>query len=143
MSRATPPNTEHDAADGRVRLDKWLWAARFFKTRALAADAIDAGRIKRNGERVKTSHIVRVGERFVVSRESFVWDITVKTITDKRGNGAAAALMYSETAQSIAERERELAVRKAAFQAGVFINHRPTKRDRRDLEKYFSQRDDD
>lgn len=146
MSRATPRDTEATAPDGpesKVRLDKWLWAARFFKTRALAAQAIDAGKVRKNGERLKSSHAVRIGERLTISREGLTWDITVTRVTDKRGNGAAAALMYTETAQSIAERELELARRKAAFQAGVFLNHRPTKRDRRHLEKYFDQRDAD
>jgi ribosome-associated heat shock protein Hsp15 len=121
-------------------LDKWLWAARFFKTRALAADAIEAGKIKKNNERMKTSHVVRVGERFSISREGLSWDITVRQVTDKRGNGAAAALLYCETVESVSAREEELARRKAAFQAGVFSNHRPTKRDRRALEKYIYER---
>jgi ribosome-associated heat shock protein Hsp15 len=143
MSRATRPNTELAHESEKIRLDKWLWAARFFKTRALAAQAIESGKIKRDGERVKTSHVVRVRERFTIGREGLSWDITVTSVTDKRGNGAAAALMYTETQESIAQREQELARRKAAFQAGVFLNHRPTKRDRRDLEKYFSDQDVD
>jgi ribosome-associated heat shock protein Hsp15 len=137
MSRAAKPNTEQEADDGKVRLDKWLFAARFFKTRGLAADAIESGKVKRNGERVKLSHAVRVGDRFTVGREGLQWDITVTLVTDKRGNGAAAALMYTETPDSIAAREAELLRRKADFQAGVYMNHRPTKRDRRDLIKYF------
>jgi ribosome-associated heat shock protein Hsp15 len=141
MSRAAKPNTESVDESGKVRLDKWLFAARFFKTRGLAADAIEAGKVKRNGERVKLSHAVRVGDAFTVGREGLVWDITVALVTDKRGNGAAAALMYTETSASIAEREAELGRRKADFQAGVYMNHRPTKRDRRSLIKYFEPKD--
>jgi ribosome-associated heat shock protein Hsp15 len=145
MSRARQPNTnsvaEPEDDNGKVRLDKWLFAARFFKTRGLAADAIEAGKVKRNGERVKLSHAVRVGDKFAVGREGLVWDIEVTLVTDKRGNGAAAALMYTETAASIAEREAEMGKRKALFQAGVYMNHRPTKRDRRDLIKYFEPKD--
>jgi ribosome-associated heat shock protein Hsp15 len=90
---------------------------------------------------VKLSHAVRVGDAFAVGREGLVWDITVALVTDKRGNGAAAALMYTETSASIAEREAELGRRKADFQAGVYMNHRPTKRDRRSLIKYFEPKD--
>ncbi len=141
MSRAAKPNTEIDDNEGKVRLDKWLFAARFFKTRGLAADAIEAGKVKRDGERVKLSHAVRVGDAFTISREGLVWEIEVALVTDKRGNGAAAALMFTETTTSIAARDGELARRKADFQAGVYINHRPTKRDRRDLIKYFEPKD--
>jgi ribosome-associated heat shock protein Hsp15 len=141
MSRATKLNTDVADEAGKVRLDKWLFAARFFKTRGLAADAIESGKVKRNGDRVKLSHTVRVGDTFTIGREGLVWDITVTLVTDKRGNGAAAALMYTETSASIAERETELGRRKADFQAGVYMNHRPTKRDRRSLIKYFEPKD--
>ena len=141
MSRAAKPNTETDDDDGKVRLDKWLFAARFFKTRGLAAAAIEAGKVKRDGERVKLSHAVRVGDAFTIGREGMISDVQVTLVTDKRGNGAAAALMYTETSESIAAREAELLRRKADFQAGVYINQRPTKRNRRDLIKYFQPKD--
>jgi ribosome-associated heat shock protein Hsp15 len=141
MSRAAKPNTEPVDESGKVRLDKWLFAARFFKTRGLAADAIEAGKVKRNGERVKLSHAVRLGDAFTIGREGLVWDVSVTLVTDKRGNGAAAALMYTETNASIAERDAELARRKDDFQAGVYLNHRPTKRDRRSLIKYFEPKE--
>jgi ribosome-associated heat shock protein Hsp15 len=136
-----PNQTPEDDAD-KVRLDKWLWAARFFKTRALAAEAIAAGKIKLDGDRTKTSHVVKRGERYVIGREGMSWDVEVLLITDKRGNGAAAALMYRETTESIAQREDEQLKRKAAMQAGVFLNHRPTKKDRRELIHYFERRDE-
>jgi ribosome-associated heat shock protein Hsp15 len=140
MSRRAQANTKAQPADEAevVRLDKWLFAARLFKTRALAATAIDAGKVKRNGERLKTSHIVKLGECYVVSKEGFIWDFEVTFITHLRGNGAAAARMYTETSRSVAEREVEMLKRKAAFSAGGSFNHRPTKRDRRDLVHYFN-----
>jgi ribosome-associated heat shock protein Hsp15 len=146
MSKAAKHGTEprdNSAEDERVRLDKFLWAARFFKTRALAAEAIEGGRVRLDGERVKLSHAVRTGERYTVTREGLHWTFSVKAVSDKRGNAAAAALLFDESAESVKAREDELAIRKAAFSAGATFNHRPTKRDRRDLIKYFERRDDD
>ncbi len=144
MSKAARPNTNAAAIDddgGKVRLDKWLWAARFFKTRGLAADAIEGGRIRLKSERVKLSHAVRVGEHYSVSQDGFLWEILITAISDQRGNATAAALLYRESPESIEARALEVAKRKAAFSAGATFNHRPTKRDRRDLIKYFQPKD--
>ena len=89
--------------EARVRLDKWLWAARFYKTRTLAAQAIDAGQVRVGGERVKTAHAVRTGERVSVRKSGFVWDVTVTGLSDRRGGAAEAALLYQEDEASIAD----------------------------------------
>src|SRR5438309_2158664 len=101
----------------RQRLDKWLWAARFYKTRTLASLAIDAGQVKAAGQRVKPAHLVHVGERVSVRKGSITWDVDVIALADRRGGAADAALMYAETAGSLAAREKALLERKAALAA--------------------------
>ncbi|HEY3178156.1 MAG TPA: RNA-binding S4 domain-containing protein [Casimicrobiaceae bacterium] len=123
----------------RQRLDKWLWAARFYKTRSLAAQAIDAGHVRAGGVRVKPAHLVRVSERISVRKSSFTWEIEVAALSDRRGGAADAALLYRETAQSIQAREEALAQRKAALSAETHFSGRPTKRDRRKLEDFLNE----
>jgi ribosome-associated heat shock protein Hsp15 len=127
-----------DAA--RIRLDKWLWAARFFKTRALAVKAIDAGQVRIDGERVKPAHPMRVGERVGVRKSGIVVEADVLALSDRRGNAAAAALLYAETPQSVATREAWLAARRAERDSAPRFAGRPTKRDRRHLEDFLAER---
>ena len=127
-----------DAA--RIRLDKWLWAARFFKTRALAVKAIDAGQVRIDGERVKPAHPMRVGERVGVRKSGIVVEADVLALSDRRGNAAAAALLYAETPQSVATRETWLAARRAERDSAPRFAGRPTKRDRRHLEDFLAER---
>src|SRR5947207_3851242 len=124
---------------GRQRLDKWLWAARFYKTRSLAAQAIDAGHVRADDKRVKSAHPVRVGERISVRKSSFAWEVEVNALSDRRGGAADAALLYRETAQSIEAREQALRQRKAALAAETHFSGRPTKRDRRKLEDFLNE----
>ncbi|HXU53169.1 MAG TPA: S4 domain-containing protein [Casimicrobiaceae bacterium] len=126
-----------DAA--RIRLDKWLWAARFFKTRALAVKAIDAGQVRIDGERVKPAHPMRVGERVGVRKSGIVVEADVLALSDRRGNAAAAALLYAETPQSVATREAWLAARRAERDSAPRFAGRPTKRDRRHLEDFLAE----
>jgi ribosome-associated heat shock protein Hsp15 len=128
-----------EAAAARVRLDKWLWAARFYKTRALAVKAIDAGQVRVDGERVKPAHAVRTGERIGVRKSGIVVEADVIALSDRRGNATAAALLYAETQQSIAAREAFVAARRADAQTAPRFAGRPTKRERRKLEDFLAE----
>ena len=127
------------ATESRIRLDKWLWAARFYKTRTLAAQAVDAGQVRVGGERVKTAHAVRAGERLSIRKSGYVWEVTVVALSDKRGGAADAALLYKEDEASVAAREELAAQRKAAAEASPRFAGRPTKRQRRKLEDFLSE----
>jgi ribosome-associated heat shock protein Hsp15 len=121
----------------RVRLDKWLWAARFFKTRALAAEAIDGGKVHLNGERVKRAKMVQAGDKLEIQLGPYEHVLVVRDVLEKRGPAAVAAQLYEETAESIAGRERVAFQLKAAHVLFVpETNARPTKRDRRRLEDF-------
>jgi ribosome-associated heat shock protein Hsp15 len=123
----------------RVRFDKWLWAARFYKTRTLAAQAIDAGQARVDDERVKPAHAVRVGLRVTVRRQGLVGDAEVIALSDRRGSAADAALLYRESEESVAARARAIAERQAALAAQTRFTGRPTKRDRRKLEDFLNE----
>ncbi len=125
--------------DTRLRLDKWLWAARFYKTRTLAAEAIDAGHVRIEGERVKTAHPVRGGDRVSIRKAGYVWDVTVTAVSDRRGGAADAALLYKEDDASIAARDELAKQRKAAAEASPRYPGRPTKRQRRKLEDFLNE----
>ena len=119
----------------RMRLDKWLWAARFFKTRSLAAEAVSGGHVHVNGVRVKPARDVRVGERIEVTLGGGLRrTVVVQALSDKRGPAPVAATLYTETKESIEERERALAERRAARPLGADLGARPTKLDRRRLD---------
>jgi len=117
-----------------VRIDKWLWAARFFKTRGAATAAVVGGRIHVNGERVKPAKDVRVGDRLVVTAGSDRRTVMVRGLAEKRGPAAVAAALYEETPDSIALREQRAAERRLARPVGADLGARPTKQDRRRLE---------
>lgn len=121
-------------ADGRVRIDKWLWAARFFKTRSLATDAVAGGRVHVEGQRVKPARDVRIGERVEVSVGESTITVVVTGLADRRGSAAQAALLYDETAESRERRARERELRRLAPPPGADLRGRPSKRDRRRLE---------
>jgi ribosome-associated heat shock protein Hsp15 len=118
-----------------VRIDKWLWAARFFKTRSLATDAVDNGKVRLDSERIKPARAVRVGDLLVVDNGAETWEVTVQGISDKRGAAPVARLLYQETEASVARRENEAQARKLYREPGSMIKGRPTKRDRRALDK--------
>jgi ribosome-associated heat shock protein Hsp15 len=125
-----------------MRLDKWLWAARFFKTRSLAQQAIAGSRVKVNDERVKPAHDLKVGDSLVVRVGDYEWSLVVKALSERRGPAAQARLLYEETAASRAERERRMDVRRFSPEPASTIKGRPTKKDRRDLEDWKQQPDD-
>jgi ribosome-associated heat shock protein Hsp15 len=113
-----------------VRLDKWLWAARFFKTRSLAQQAIAAGKVKLNDERVKPAHEIKAGDAIAVRD----WRVHVRALSDRRGPAEAARRLYEETAAGRAERERRADLRRWGTEPAAGLKGRPTKRDRRLLE---------
>jgi ribosome-associated heat shock protein Hsp15 len=117
-----------------VRIDKWLWAARFFKSRGAAADAVVGGRVQVNGARVKPSKEIRAADTVEVQIGEFRWNVVVLAVTGKRGPASVAATLYEETPESVAERERRAAERKLARPLGADLGARPTKQARRRLE---------
>jgi ribosome-associated heat shock protein Hsp15 len=124
-----------------MRLDKWLWAARFFKTRTLAAEAIAAGHISVNGERAKPAKALRAGDEVVVRRPPFEHSVVVKELSDQRGSATVAAALFVETAESRARRATLTAQMKALPQPR--FKGRPTKKTRRDYDKWLRQGDED
>lgn len=120
-----------------LRLDKWLWAARLYKTRALASEAIEAGQVRVDGERAKAARIVEPGDRVDIRRGGLSWDLLVAAVDDRRGPASAAAALYREDPQSLAKRQAAIAERRAA--AEVRTPGRPTKRDRRALEDFLNE----
>jgi ribosome-associated heat shock protein Hsp15 len=117
-----------------VRIDKWLWAARFFKTRSLATEAVTGGRVHLNGARVKPARDVKVGDTVEVHAAETRWTVAVTALSDRRGSATVAATLYTETPESVAERERRAAERKLARPLGAELGMRPTKQDRRRLD---------
>ncbi len=123
-----------DSAEGRTRIDRWLWAARFFKTRSLATQAVEGGKVLLNGERVKPAKQLRIGDELRIRTPVYEYTLHVVALSDKRGSATIAALLFAETAASIAAREAARANRQPRDPA-TFIRGRPTKRDRRQLER--------
>ena len=122
-----------------VRIDKWLWAARFFKTRALAAKACELGRIQASGQRVKAAREVRLGDKLRISNDSGDFDIEVLGLSDVRGPAAVAQTLYQETEASREQRLKVAAERKALYQFEPRPQGRPTKRDRRHIIQFRSR----
>jgi ribosome-associated heat shock protein Hsp15 len=120
--------------EAQVRIDKWLWAARLFKTRGAATEAVLGGRVHVNGVRVKPSKEIRVGDNVEVTLGTVKRRMEVADIADKRGPARVAATLYTETAESIAARERDALERRLARPLGADLGARPTKLDRRRLE---------
>lgn len=120
----------------RLRIDKWLWAARFFKTRSGAADAVDKGRARINGDAVKTSKEVKVGDLVTIEIEHVRWVIEVRGICEVRGPAPVAQTLYAETAESIAARRAELERRKVFHEPAEERHGRPTKRERRVIDRF-------
>jgi ribosome-associated heat shock protein Hsp15 len=129
--------SEGGSGPGRVRLDKWLWAARFFKTRALAAEAADRGRIEVNRATAKPARELHVGDSLVLRQDGGITrTVTIRALSAQRGPAPVAQALYEETAESLAERQRAAEARRRAPEPAQSIEQgRPTKRDRRDLER--------
>ncbi|HTR01502.1 MAG TPA: ribosome-associated heat shock protein Hsp15 [Candidatus Acidoferrum sp.] len=136
MSKRHDDDDDSHRTPGRVRIDKWLWAARFFKTRSLAKAAIDGGKVHCNGERCKCSRELEVGHLLTIRQG---WDektVVVKALDEQRRGAPEAARLYEETADSVAAREKFAAERKA-MNAGLDPSAgRPTKQDRRRIHRF-------
>jgi ribosome-associated heat shock protein Hsp15 len=124
----------------RVRIDKWLWAARFFKTRTAATDAVQGGRVHVNRVRAKPAKELAVGDTVEVTVGQMPWTVVVTGLADKRGSAALAATLYDETPQSKANRERRADDRRFTRPLGADLGARPTKRDRRRIEQLRGRR---
>ena len=117
-----------------VRIDKWLWAARFFKTRAAATEAVLGGHVHVGGARVKPAKDVRAGDTVEVVRHGLRWTVVVRGIAERRGPASVAQTLYEETPESRETRERAVLERRLARPLGADLGARPTKQDRRRLE---------
>jgi ribosome-associated heat shock protein Hsp15 len=118
----------------QVRIDKWLWAARFFKTRGAATDAVAAGHVQVNGVRVKPSKDVRVGDAVELRVGTVSWSVAVTALSDKRGPAAVARTLYAETPESAKAREEQALQRRLTRPLGADLGERPTKQARRRLD---------
>ena len=126
--------------DDRVRLDKWLWAARFYKTRSLAAEAIAGGKVQVNGERVKRAKPMQIGDEVRIRQGPYEHQIVVREISERRGPASEAARMYAEKPESRAAREAMALQLKSLHAAFVPERGRPTKKDRREIERLKGRR---
>jgi ribosome-associated heat shock protein Hsp15 len=118
----------------QVRIDKWLWAARLFKTRTAATEAVLGGRVHVNGERAKPSKVVRAGDIIEVTMRTVRWTLAVTGVAERRGPASVAATMYTETPDSRAAREQQALERRLARPLGADLGARPTKQARRRLD---------
>ena len=125
----------------RLRVDKWLWAARFYKTRSIAKTAIEGGKVHLDGQRVKVSREISVGERLTVKQGWDEREVVVIALSDQRGPAPIAQTLYEETPESIERREREAQARKAAGGASARPTQKPGKHERKALEKLRKQFD--
>jgi ribosome-associated heat shock protein Hsp15 len=121
--------------DDRVRLDKWLWAARFYKTRGLASEAIAGGKVQVNGDRAKRARLLQVGDEIRLRQGPYELRVMVRALSDRRGPAAQAAALYEETVESRAARESMAAQLKTVNTAFDRDHGRPTKRDRREIDR--------
>lgn len=122
-------------AGAKLRIDKWLWAARFFKTRSLAAAAVEKGHVRIDGVSVKPAKDVRVGDLVEIEIERIVWQVAVLGVCDVRGPASVAQTLYAETEESKVKRQVEQERRKTYREPAAALHGRPTKRDRRTIDK--------
>ncbi len=135
MVRETDSAPESASAE-KMRLDKWLWAARFFKTRQLAIDAISGGKVHLNGQRVKPGKEIATGVRLTITKDQCAWDITVKALSKQRRPAAEAERLYEESSDSHARRQVLVEQRREDREAGLQPDQRPNKRDRRLIHRF-------
>ena len=134
---------ESSAPTPGPRLDKWLWAARFFKTRSLAADAIAGGKVDVNGDRPKRARPVKIGDEIRVRSGQFEHHVIVRGLSERRGSATLAAALYEETPASLEARARMSAQLRALAASGHHEYGRPTKKQRRDHSRFFDRQRDD
>jgi ribosome-associated heat shock protein Hsp15 len=119
-----------------VRIDKWLWAARFYKTRSAAQHAIEGGKVKLNGERTKPAKDLKAGDRLSITIGWYEWAVTVLQVSAQRGPATVARTLYEESAESRKQGEAEVAKRRSGFEPAAWRKGRPTKRERRELDRW-------
>ena len=119
-----------------MRIDKWLWAARFYKTRSLAQQAVEGGKVKLNGERVKPAKEVRAGDQLDLHIGTQDWTVSVLQLSDKRGPASVAQTLYKELTESLQRRAEQTALCKLAVDPAHDRHGRPTKRERRHLDRW-------
>lgn len=124
-----------------IRIDKWLWAARFFKTRGLASEAIKGGKVEINGARAKPAKAVQAGDRLRIRRGPYLFEVIVEAVSPHRGPAAVAATLYRETPASIEARERLAEQLRASALSQPQHRGRPTKRDRRRIVRFTREED--
>ena len=123
-------------AEDRIRIDKWLWAARFYKTRSLATEEVGKGRVSLNGQECKPSRDIRAGDRIALRRQDLEITVIVRALSANRGPAPVAQLLYEETAESITQRQQAAERRRLAPEPAHSITQgRPSKRDRRALDE--------
>ncbi|HYD55223.1 MAG TPA: S4 domain-containing protein [Gemmatimonadaceae bacterium] len=131
----------HSESSERVRIDKWLWAARFFKTRSLATDAVDGGKVELNGEGAKPSKLVKVGDEIRLRLGPYEHRLIVRGLAERRGPASVAQALYEETEESRRAREKTAEQLKMAPAAFVWEDKgRPTKKDRRELQRFIDRK---
>jgi len=119
----------------KQRLDKWLWAARFFKTRRLATEAISGGKVHVNGQRVKPSKEVQPNDSLHISKNNYIWDVTVLGLNSQRRPAVEASLLYGEEAASLKRRQEAIALNKDLY-ASIPQSERPNKKQRRQIHRF-------
>jgi ribosome-associated heat shock protein Hsp15 len=126
---------DEDSLESRIRLDKWLWAARFYKTRALAAEAIGGGKVQLNGDRVKRAKSLQIGDEVRIRTGPYEHHVIVRVLSDRRGSATQAATLYEETPESRAARKSRALQLKSLHAAFMPERGRPTKKNRREIER--------
>lgn len=121
-----------------VRLDKWLWAARFYKTRKLAANAISGGKVHVNGQRTKPGKDIKIGAEITINKSGYAWDITITALTGQRRSAKDAVLLYQETPESHAQRQQKIQMELDQKELFNFtgIDHKPNKKERRLIHRF-------
>jgi ribosome-associated heat shock protein Hsp15 len=125
-----------NSKDVKIRLDKWLWAARFYKTRALAKSAIEGGKVHYEGHKSKVSKVVELGAKLKIRQGIDEKTVVIKTISDQRRGAVEAALLYEETAESIKRRMDETELRRKFNKSNPLFDHKPNKKERRQIHKF-------
>lgn len=120
----------------KMRIDKWLWCARFFKTRSLATQAVDSGKVKLDAQRIKPARDVTPGDRLSVQIGEFVWEIEVVGLSDHRGPAPMAQTLYRETEASQLRRQQQILAHQVNREPSAQLKGRPTKRDRRQIKRF-------